>query len=353
MSPPPRSPATGNPGRHRPDAPTCPATATPADPTSCRATTAPDRPATATTCQPDAPGRPVPAADLDWILDRTRPLWADLAGQDLFLTGGTGFFGRWLLESFLYANDRLDLQARVTLLSRDPARFRDRFPHLGDHRAVRWHQGEITAFAPPAGSFPFVVHGAVEASDRLNRESPLVMFDTITAGTRRVLEFAAAAGTRRFLFVSSGGVYGRQPPDLPLVGEDFAGAPDPFGPGAAYGLGKRAAEFLGAVWGRTPGRVFTAARCFAFVGPHLPLDQHFAVGQFIRAGLAGEPIVVAGDGRPGRSYLYAADLAGAACGAATTGLLALPFAGVDATAAALAFGCALGAAMTFTLDEAG
>lgn len=247
--------------------------------------------------------------DMDHVLAHTTGLWEDLRGQSVFLTGGTGFVGTWLLESFLWANDRLDLRASVVVLTRNVKRFRENAPHLAGHQSVRPLEGDIASVAFPDGVFPFVLHTAIEPAREPDAESPLGAFDVDLAATRRMLEFARTHGTRRFLFTSSGAVYGRQPPEVTHVSEEYPGAPATVDAGSAYGQAKRIAEFMCVNYGRVYGFDATIARLFAFVGPLLPLDAQYAVGNFIRDALRGGPIRIVGDGTPYRSYLYAADLA--------------------------------------------
>jgi len=249
------------------------------------------------------------AVDLDYILSHTEKVWDDLRGQRLFITGGTGFFGAWLLESFAWANDHLNLNASLLALTRDVAAFRKKAPHLADHRAIDFHVGDIRDFTFPAGEFSHIIHAATtSALATFNNEDQLVKFDTIVQGTRHTLDFAVYCRAKKILLTSSGAVYGVQPPIMTHMEEDYRGAPESTDVGAALGEGKRGAEFLCAYYSGKYGMEVKIARCFSFVGPYMPLDVHYAIGNFIRDGLNGGPIRVNGDGTPYRSYLYAADL---------------------------------------------
>ncbi len=244
----------------------------------------------------------IPAYDLQAMNARLRPIWPALDGARIFMTGGTGFIGRWMLEALAAA----PIDAQVILLSRNPAAFAERAPHLA--RRFTLAQGDILSGNLPKGDFTHVIHGATDASVALRDTNPLRMFDTILDGTRRALDLAKASSAR-LVFMSSGAVYGVQPPDVTHVSEDWHGGPDPCDPRSSYAEGKRAAETVCAIYRKQFGVDVIGARIFALLGPLLSLDIHFAAGNFIRDAMAGRTIRVEGSGEAVRSYLYAADLA--------------------------------------------
>jgi hypothetical protein len=91
--------------------------------------------------------------DLEHFIERSGSVWDPLAGTDVFLTGGTGFVGSWLLKSFAWANKRLNLRARIFVLTRDPERFRTETRHLAREESVRILNGDLQTFPLPRKSF--------------------------------------------------------------------------------------------------------------------------------------------------------------------------------------------------------
>lgn len=252
--------------------------------------------------------KPLPTEDLVHVLKHTAPLWERARGTRIFISGGTGFFGAWLLESLAYCNRKLDAGIEGIVLSRDPEGFARRMPHLAGEARIRLVKGDVRDFTFPDGRFDYVIHAAATTSAEAAGK-PMERLSTLVDGTRRMLELAKACGAGSFLYVSSGAVYGPQPSGMSHIPEEYLGGPDWLDPESAYGEGKRVGEQMCAIAARETATTFTIARCFAFAGPHLPLGEHFAIGNFVGDALAGRNIAVRGDGTPMRSYLYGADLA--------------------------------------------
>lgn len=247
-------------------------------------------------------------SDLDNVAGRCDSAWRDLAGKHVFITGGTGFIGCWLLEALRYANVKLGANIKATILTRSVSAFRQKAPHLAGHDFFDFIEGSVTDFDLPGAGYSHFIHAATDASAHLNETDPCRMYSTIIDGTRRVLDIAVKREVGRVLFLSSGAVYGQQPWEMTHVPESWLGGPNCVDPRATYGEAKRAAEMLCAIYHKQHGVEVAIARIFALIGPYLNLDIHFAAGNFIRDAMAGRPVVVNGNGLPCRSYLYAGDL---------------------------------------------
>jgi UDP-glucuronate decarboxylase len=226
--------------------------------------------------------------------------------EGLLLTGGTGFFGTAVLKRL--GALALNRPTKVTVLSRNPEVYWSRQQKLAV--GSNWIRGDILSprSLPTSSRFTYILHAAAD-STLGPRKSPLSRFTQILEGTRNVLELALVTGAKRLLFVSSGAIYGEQYSGRLGYRESDQTCPDPLDQNCAYGIGKLAAEHLCALYAKEHGLEIVIARCFAFVGEDLPLNVHFAIGNFIRDALWADEIVVVGDGKPIRSYLDQRDLA--------------------------------------------
>lgn len=249
---------------------------------------------------------PIATEDLEHTATHAEAALRDLKGARIFLTGGTGFYGRWLLESFTHANRLFGLGAHVTVLTRSASAFLMTAPHLRSRTDIAFHEGDVRTFEDPDGEHSHVFHLATQTTSGV---AALDTIDTIVIGTRRVLDFSVTTGAKRVVLASSGAIYGAQPSDVVHVEEDCVRGPRHGDVTAPYAEGKRLAEVLGEVYARENHIHVVHARGFAFAGPHLPLGEHFAIGNFVRDAHARKEIVIEGDGTPFRSYLYGADLA--------------------------------------------
>jgi nucleoside-diphosphate-sugar epimerase len=229
-------------------------------------------------------------------------------GRRVVLTGGTGFFGKQLLSlfDFLYARGA---RFSVVSISREPERFLREHAEFSTLPWLRFVATDLAIGVPPPTAADLLIHAGTDTRANAHLD-PIASFNGQVEVTRHTLEHAKRSGVERLLLCGSGAQY----PDKPVrtdLGFQEAEAPtcDPSNASGGYGEAKRVDESLAAQMGRDTGCAVINTRCFAFVGPGLPLTGHFAIGNFINDGLAGGPVRVSSAGAALRSYLYGADLA--------------------------------------------
>ncbi|MBF0444614.1 MAG: NAD-dependent epimerase/dehydratase family protein [Magnetococcales bacterium] len=245
--------------------------------------------------------------DLDLIVEQVGGLWEDFRDGRVFLTGGTAFFGVWILASLQAANKAHGLACQVVVLSRNPNAFLAKFPEFNDDPMISFVTGDVRNFIYPKGDFTHVIHGAVETR-KGGAPSAIALLDVLSNGTQRVLEFAGQSGVKKFLFLSSGAVYGAIAQDSEGVDENEPSNLLPQDINATLGVGKFSAEHLCAQFAKLHDIDIKIARCFTFVGPFMPMQGKLAIGNFIADAINKNTIQINSDGASIRSYMYVTEL---------------------------------------------
>jgi len=228
-----------------------------------------------------------------------------LKNKTLFITGGTGFFGLWLLNLFRVLNNS-GYNIEVTLLSRNPEKFIQRNQVFASLQWLHWLKGDVVSYAIPSGTFDMFIHGASDTKPEAML-IPSLVFQNIVLGTKHVLEHAIFCNAKRVLIISSGAVYGEVPSQSGSISEEVTTAPVTNNIHNVYGEAKRAAEMFAVCLAKESSIHLVIARCFAFAGSGI--GRHLVLSQLINQALNDDELKINGSGMARRSFLHGQDLA--------------------------------------------
>lgn len=242
--------------------------------------------------------------DTEGVLLRLAPEIEQLLSSPVLITGGSGFVGRWLIESLIRAKQQLGRKSPIISLSRSTTRWQN---ELVKKNLLHVVNADVTEELCINDEIGYVFHCATPVSASLNESNPSEMRRIIESGAKSVINRFANSLTT-VVNVSSGAVYGEQPSDVKCFDDEWLSDPRFALPESAYHHAKvnAEAEFNAALMNSSFSVVH--ARLFAFFAPFLPLDRHLAAGNFLRDALANKPIMITGDGQTIRTYMYGTDL---------------------------------------------
>ena len=244
--------------------------------------------------------------DLNFIFNKCKNEFNFLSNKSILITGGTGFFGKWFLELIFYANKNYNTNILTTIITRNEDKFFLENPHYKNNKFLNIIKLDILDLKKINHKFDFLLHmAATSATETFNGETDANKTSTLFNGAKNIMEIAIENNISKILFTSSGVVYGSSSKDMKSESDVSHSIELEKRNGLAKG--KILAEDVISNLSLKNNINFKIARCFSFVGPYLPLNIHYAIGNFINDAIFNDKIIINGNGLPYRSYLYISD----------------------------------------------
>lgn len=228
------------------------------------------------------------------------PQLCELRGTNILVTGATGLIGSALIDLLLIYAEEYGYKVYAGCRSRE--RFNNRF---ATNNHLKYIGIDVVKPIESDTIFDYIIHAASGAAPNAFATDPVGVIKANIMGTANLLDYGVSHGLKRFLYISSGEVYGEGCPGKWT--ETDSGYVNSMSMRACYPSSKRAAETLCVAYSKQYGVDAVVARLCHTYGPMFTDRDNRVYAQFIRNVLRGEDIVLKSRGEQYRSWLYVAD----------------------------------------------
>lgn len=241
-----------------------------------------------------------------------------LFNKRIIVCGATGLIGSFIVDMLLELNKKQNANIEIYAIGRKLSRLESRFDAAKTEKLhyIEHDIGKLPDFDFDAD---YIINAASNAYPAAFNTDPVGTILSNIIGTNYLLDYALKHNVSRFLFVSSGEVYGEGDKSIEAYCEEYSGYVDPMLPRSCYPVSKRAAETLCVSYTKQYNLDTVIVRPCHTYGPTVTQSDNRANAQFVNNAIAGENIVMKSSGLQMRSYCYVADCASALLSVLTSG----------------------------------
>lgn len=247
------------------------------------------------------------AEDMEHIVQQHYIDWNKLDGSSVFITGGTGLIGYYIILALVYRNINYGAGIKIYALVRSIENARSKYSQLLALGAeVIFIEGSVENMPDVGSDIDYIIHGANPTASSYFVEKPVETIGVSISGTTNMLELARIKKVKKFVYLSSMEVYGNPHTDEPIYEDYFAGI-NTMSVRSSYPEAKRLCECLCAGYAKEYGVPAIVLRLAQTLGPGVTLEDGRVFAEFARCVINKENIVLKTQGESKRCYLYLAD----------------------------------------------